>query len=71
MWSRSFAPPLSLDSMGKRKSAKKPTAARSLMPLDKYFRCVFCQHERTVTAKLYVLPLFLLARLVDAELAGT
>ncbi|KAL7009030.1 hypothetical protein EMMF5_001227 [Cystobasidiomycetes sp. EMM_F5] len=39
--------------MGKRKSAKKPGAGRvKPKPLDKVFKCLFCQHVGTVMCKL-------------------
>ncbi|KAM0753218.1 Elf1-domain-containing protein [Meredithblackwellia eburnea MCA 4105] len=37
--------------MGKRKSSKKPQAKIKAV-LDKTFRCLFCQHNGTVTCKL-------------------
>merc|ERR1712093_677807 len=39
--------------MGKRKSAKKPGAGRAkAKPLDKTFKCLFCQHVGTVSCKM-------------------
>ncbi|KAL8279912.1 hypothetical protein RQP46_007762 [Phenoliferia psychrophenolica] len=38
--------------MGKRKSAKKPQTGKKMAGLDKTFRCLFCQHNGTVTCKL-------------------
>lgn len=41
--------------MGKRKSSKKPQSTKKgPAPLDKTFRCLFCQHPGTVTCKLSV-----------------
>ncbi|KAI8925844.1 transcription elongation factor Elf1 like-domain-containing protein [Entophlyctis helioformis] len=37
--------------MGKRKSSRKPVK-KLKTTLDKEFSCLFCNHERTVTAKL-------------------
>ncbi|PLW11313.1 hypothetical protein PCANC_08517 [Puccinia coronata f. sp. avenae] len=38
--------------MGKRKAAKKPNKKAKLQPLDKIFRCLFCQHAGVVHCKL-------------------
>ncbi|KAI0273650.1 transcription elongation factor Elf1 like-domain-containing protein [Gloeopeniophorella convolvens] len=39
--------------MGKRKkSSRKPTAARRKDPLDTTFTCLFCHHENSVIVKL-------------------
>ncbi|KAG0139817.1 hypothetical protein CROQUDRAFT_665981 [Cronartium quercuum f. sp. fusiforme G11] len=38
--------------MGKRKAAKKPGKKAKLRPLDKVFRCLFCQHAGVVHCKL-------------------
>ncbi|MBW0506891.1 hypothetical protein O181_046606 [Austropuccinia psidii MF-1] len=38
--------------MGKRKAARKPGKKAKLKPLDKVFRCLFCQHAGVVHCKL-------------------
>ncbi|EGG06001.1 uncharacterized protein MELLADRAFT_77929 [Melampsora larici-populina 98AG31] len=38
--------------MGKRKAAKKPGKKAKLQPLDKIFRCLFCQQAGAVHCKL-------------------
>ena len=38
--------------MGKRKSSKKPQAKVGPQPLDKTFKCLFCQHPGTVMCKM-------------------
>ncbi|CAH7683866.1 transcription elongation factor Elf1 like-domain-containing protein [Phakopsora pachyrhizi] len=38
--------------MGKRKAARKPGKKTKLKPLDKVFRCLFCQHAGVVHCKL-------------------
>ncbi|KAH9449359.1 hypothetical protein MJO28_010474 [Puccinia striiformis f. sp. tritici] len=38
--------------MGKRKAAKKPNKKAKLLPLDKIFRCLFCQRAGVVHCKL-------------------
>ncbi|KAK3717228.1 hypothetical protein LTR37_005937 [Vermiconidia calcicola] len=38
--------------MGKRKSSKKPTGPKKREPLATTFRCVFCNHETSVSVKV-------------------
>lgn len=41
-----------VNSMAKRKAARKPNKKAKLQPLDKVFRCLFCQHAGVVHCKL-------------------
>lgn len=49
--------------MGKRKSSSKPVTKQKVK-LDTTFDCLFCNHEKSITVKMYV------SNIIDAELGN-